>query len=83
MGAPQTPPHSEGSSVGLIIGIVIILAIVILGGLYFWGQKDQVMNEDTNTPAENVESADNETNSIEADLDSTDIENLDAEINAS
>lgn len=69
-----------GSPVSPIIGVVVILALAILGGLYFWSQR--AGNEAT---PEEVKIQDNtdEAAVIEADLNATDIENLDAELNAS
>jgi len=74
-----------GGSAGLIIGVIVILAIIILGGLYFWGQRagDDAMKTDEALESINTQSELDDTASIEADLDATDIENLDAELNAS
>ncbi|MDP2641921.1 MAG: hypothetical protein Q8P21_01355 [bacterium] len=72
----------SGGSAGPVISVIVILAIIILGGLYFWNQRGATDNgaalDDINTQSES-----DDTTSIEADLESTDIENLDAEINAS
>lgn len=75
--------ESSGGSTGLIIGAVVILAIIVLGGLYFWGQRanDALLNETVESI--NTQSSSDEAAAIEADLDATDIENLDAELNAS
>ncbi|MEX2013711.1 MAG: hypothetical protein WD897_02240 [Parcubacteria group bacterium] len=69
-----------GGSSGLIIGAVIILAIIILGGLYFWGQRadNEAMIDEIGSQSNSDEAA-----AIEADLNATDIENIDAELNAS
>ena len=79
-----------GDSAGPIIGIIVILVIIILGGLYFWSQRegnDTTINDATITDEAlesiNTQSELDDTASIEADLDATDIENLDAELNAS
>ncbi|MDP3763932.1 MAG: hypothetical protein Q8Q92_04845 [bacterium] len=72
---------SSGGSAGLIIGVIVILAIVILGGLYFWGQRAN--NSDAVTDTISTPSTSDEAAVIEADLNTTDIENLDAELNAS
>ena len=74
-----------GGSAGPIIGGIILLVIIILGGLYFWGQR---VNDNDTTTDETVESINMQSDSdaaaaIEADLDATDVENLDSEINAS
>lgn len=78
-------------SAGPVIGLVVILAIIILGGLYFWGQRtddgealtDETTLTDEAVEAINLQSAADDTASIEADLDATDIESTDSEINAS
>ena len=75
----------DGGSAGPIIGGIVILAIIVLGGLYFWGQRaddsDVLIDDDLNSI--NIQGETDDTNSIEADLDATDVENLDSEINAS
>ncbi len=73
--------NNNGGSTGLIIGAIVIIAIIILGGLYFWGQRaddSDAVTDTINTPNTSDEAA-----AIEADLNVTDIENLDAELNAS
>ena len=78
--------NSSGSSAGPIIGIIVILAIVILGGLYFWSQRSATEDSsatDKTVETINIQSSSDNPSSIEADLNTTDIENLDAEINAS
>jgi uncharacterized protein HemX len=49
---PQTPPvmsmnapQQKKSGVGSIIATIIIIAIIILGGLYFWGKRIETQNE--------------------------------------
>lgn len=73
------------SLAGPIIGAVVILAIVVLGGLYFWGQRanNDELKTDEAVESINLQSEANDTASIEADLDATEIENLDSELNAS
>ena len=76
----------NGSSSGPVIGVIVILVIVILAGLYFWGQRGE--NVDLDNVDQTVESittqdASDDTSSIENDLNNTDIEGTDAEINAS
>ena len=81
-------PSSNGSpasnrSVGPVIGLIIILAIILIGGIYFWSSR---MNSKTNiTPDNNPnpainsgesvspeailnQSSSDETSAIEADL---------------
>jgi len=33
------PQINEERSVGPAIGIIVIIAVIVLGGLYFWGQR--------------------------------------------
>jgi len=86
----QNLEDNGGTSAGPIIGIIIILAIIILGGLYFWSQRieDVITTDDTMMTDEilnsiNTQNSTDDTSSIETDLNSTDIENLDSELNAS
>lgn len=87
----QVQVEENKSSIGSIIGIIIIIAIIILGGLYFWGKRieeskiqDDLLIQNATTSevvtAENVSSSD-DMNSIEADLNSTtDFSGLGAEL---
>ncbi len=89
---PQTPRVPEDKkSIGPIVGIVIIILVLVLGGLYFWGQKinmmDQGISPETVLNAEDAslvqlgqQSDSDTTASIEADLNATDISNLDTEL---
>jgi len=87
------------SSIGSIIGTIIVIAIIILGGLYFWGKrideakmkKELVREEssmvvtevDGNMEANAIKSVNSsdDTDSIEADLRNTKLDNLGAEMN--
>jgi hypothetical protein len=68
-----------GGSNGLIIGAIIILAIIILGGIYFWDQRtsEKTVND------VNLQGGSNGAATTEIDLNTTDTKNLDAELNAS
>jgi uncharacterized protein YdgA (DUF945 family) len=91
--------QTNKSSIGSIIGIIIIITIIILGGLYFWGKrieearyKEKIISESQNQ-TETVQvsesasiktvSPGDDTSTIEADLNSTNLNNLDAELNQS
>ncbi|MFZ3020270.1 MAG: hypothetical protein WA051_01970 [Minisyncoccia bacterium] len=56
----QNEPQ-EGGSMGSLIGIILIVVVIVLGGIYFWGKK-------TN----NQIPANTDTQSIEKDLNSID-----------
>lgn len=74
-----TVVHKEGS-VGPVIGLIIILAVLLLGGLYFWGNraelKDIDSDQDIEAQIENIETQGNsdDLNSIESDLNNTNYE---------
>lgn len=82
------------SGIGSIIGTIIIIAIIILGGLYFWGKRveeaklKQDLVTDTSEPMQaqneaaviqSVSSSD-DVDSIEADLQATTFDNLGSEV---
>ncbi len=67
---------TEGGSVGSLIGIILIVAIIVLGGVYFWGKRTA-----NQTPAETNAAAVQEVNAIESDLNSTDT-SVDADLNS-
>ena len=84
------------SGIGSIIGIVIIISIIILGGLYFWGKRIEesklkealvsgnsqtVVSEQDETSAIKSVSSSDDLGSIEADLNATNLDNLGAEAN--
>ena len=91
--APAMPPKKRGG-MGPLIGIFIIVVLLLVGALYFWGQK--LSQQETVAPTEQVEdqapqstgdasvdalltqSSSDELSAIEADLNSTDTANLDA-----
>jgi len=85
---PTNPNINEQkeSSIGPVIGTIIILAVIVLGGLYFWGQRvsDKVMDEtQLNAIVEDI-TTQNESDAvtdIEADLNATDIDSIDSELN--
>ncbi len=83
------------SSIGSIIGTIIIISIIILGGLYFWGKrveeskiKQDLVNSSTSTTTGDNEAASirstsqsDDLDSINADLNATNLDNLGAEMN--
>lgn len=96
--------EEHSSQLAIILGLLIIFLMLILGGLYVWGeylQEDSIptqpaplsdtrpTDEENNEPESTTAEAEVETMSalstsdefsaLEADLASTDIDNLDAE----
>ncbi|MDP2705154.1 MAG: hypothetical protein Q8O71_01995 [bacterium] len=81
------PNKPVASSVGPLVGIIIVVIIIVLGGMYFWGQRvdrsgiDPMLENDAMTQSLENQSSSDDLTAIEADIDNTDLENLDAELN--
>lgn len=87
-------PQQNKSSIGSLIGTIIIIALIVLGGLYFWGkrieeakQKQILLSENNST--ETVQNSDSDqtalsggddVDSIDADLKATNTTNLSSEL---
>ena len=83
---PENPniPTENGSSIGPIVGTIVILLIIVLGAFYFWGErKSSTPNVDNTVQDIKMQDKSDDTSSIEADLQSTDVESVDAQLNAS
>ena len=88
---PNTMPMSsmpgapEKKSYGPLIAVIVILFLIVVGGLYFLGQRMsrnsydnlQQPTQDEVTQGLNNQSSDDNVSSIEADLKATDINSLD------
>lgn len=82
----QNTNVEPAGSAGPVIATIIILAVIVLGALYFWDQRDAVeeeVNVDATVETIETQNESDETSSIEADLEATEVESLDAEFNAS
>lgn len=80
------PPISSDlnkKSMGPLIAVIIILALIIIGGLYFLKERSSqpvyvpTTTNDEVTDSLNKQSSSDDLNSIEADLKATDVDNLD------
>jgi len=97
MRMPDGPGEPQPSHVGPILGVLIVVLVLILAGLYLWGatlsekQEQTVPRQIENNEPETVRaeadaqildtvSTSDELGSIEADLESTSIDGLDAEL---
>lgn len=93
---PQTKmeQHDEKKQMGPLMGIVIIIAILVFGGLYFWGARiNNTETEEENIPLilgddgssllpiDSNAAADTPEN-IKADFDTTDLDALEQELGA-
>ncbi|HEC30487.1 MAG TPA: hypothetical protein ENI66_00540 [Candidatus Yonathbacteria bacterium] len=89
---PKNTP--SGEQPGGKIGVVIIVIVFIIGGLYYWGkninnkqvQELQNVEKIVNTPDKSTQtlekqSSSNKVSAIENDLNATNLNGLDAELN--
>lgn len=85
---PQMP---EKTSMSGIVGTIIIIALIILGGLYFWGKRINTQKEATALINQEMQasqeasviqsvSSNDDTASLEAELNATQTTNLGAEL---
>lgn len=100
-----TESHEKTSYVGIILGVLIVVLMLILAGLYMWSQLLQNQSpvvvpqesarpsaeqnnepESTNAEADvqvlQTMSTSDEISTIESDLDSTNLDGIDAELTA-
>ncbi len=76
----------EKSSIGSIIGTIIIIAVIILAGLYFWGKrieeskaKEKLLQEAAQQTPQNTEPT--EAMKIKAVSGSDDLNSIEADLN--
>lgn len=90
MGSTMPKPPQSKKPVGPIVGAVIIVLILILGGLYFWGEKlnngtmsaEQIRNaSDASVVGLQNQSSSDSVSSIEADAKATNLDGLTNEVN--
>lgn len=72
---------------GPVIAIVVVLAMIILGGLYFWGERSNMDTYGAPSIEQTVESistqsSSDEVSDIEADLNDTSVEDLGSELDS-
>lgn len=75
-------PEKSGS-MGTLVAAVVILTIIVVGALYFWNQRANSEVNDEVLESITTQNSSDDTASIEADLDATDLENLDNELDES
>lgn len=94
-GTPTQAPQEE-KSMGALIGSVIVIAVIVIGGIYFWMTRSgestapattetpslgQTVAPDQETAALLNQGTSNEVSDIEKDLNATNFDNLDAGMN--
>ena len=95
----ESPILDPRTHMGPILGVLIILLVIILGGLYLWGsmlnneavsetQVFSIPNNEPETPRAVVDqeimtttSSSDSLEAIEADIEGTNLDNLDTELN--
>lgn len=91
MGEIPNNIHENKSSIGGILGTILVIAIIILGGLYFWGKRiDEAKLRQENAAQQAVfENSQNitiqevsEADKIKSVGNSDDVSSLEAELNA-
>ncbi len=91
-GSPVPGNKSAKSSLGPTIGLIIILAMIIIGSLYFFVNDNGTLRPTSDEPnvtdierelgdLRNLDESD-ELSAIMADLEATNLDNLDAELDA-
>lgn len=89
----EESPH-QNSTLGPVVGTIIIVAVLVIGGLYYWGAQlnkqvavdetvtgEQIAAEpDASTEALGEQGTSDEVDAIEDDLNLTDLDDLDAEL---
>lgn len=73
--------ETEQKSNGALVGLIVIIIILIVGGVYIWQNslKERAVLEnqaETNTETDNSTSIDSEA-TLESDVDGMDLESLD------
>ena len=77
MNMDNDPRGEPKSSVGPIVGIVIIIIVLVIGGLYFWGQKLS-----TDDPDPEFSTSDSQTEELADTSDSDAVDDIDADLDA-
>lgn len=69
----------EKKSKGALIAVIVILFLIIIGGLYFLGQR---MNRGYMAPTDNTNQTDPVTDSMKTQSSSDDVNSIQADLNA-
>lgn len=92
LNTPVRPPMTpEKASTSGIIGTIIIIALIVLGGLYFWGKRIDTQKQTADLMQQEQKAAqeaaaiesvsnDDETSTLQAELDATQTAGLGTEL---
>lgn len=78
----QPVPVVEERAIGPAIGVIIIILVLVLGGLYFWGERMNKNTQMQNPQIEEMASPDTQTMELEQQSSSDDINSIDADLRA-
>jgi uncharacterized protein HemX len=81
--APAPMKQPSNSSAGSLIALLVILVLLAVGAVYFWGERGaDYMSEESNAELDsiNMQSQSDATADIEADLDATDVDGVDYDL---
>jgi len=76
------PVTENTSSIGGIIGIIIVIAVIILGGLYFWGKRVEETQIETNPSTMTQETTDQQASVINSTSSSDTLDSISADLSA-
>ncbi len=79
---PNMPRQSSGGT-GFVIATVILLVVIVAGAFYFWRARSSSPAYDSTMSGIENQSSSDDTASIEADLNTTDVENVDYDLTES
>lgn len=76
---PNVPKQS--GLTGSLVATAVVLAIIIVGALYFWSQRSVSTVGDSTIDSINTQSSSDSAAAIEADLNTTDVNSVDDSLN--
>jgi hypothetical protein len=87
MDAPMNPNIHAGGSVprsgktGFVVATLILLAVIIAGGVYFWqARADKSLESNSDISSIEEQSSSDEAAAIEADLNATNVDSVDYDL---
>lgn len=69
--------QGQQNEIGPVIGSIIVILVVLVGGIYFWGSK--IAKNNQTAEVENQANASADTNSLEKTVNMKDLDNQDKE----
>lgn len=76
-------PAPRSSSTGFIIATLVLLAVIVAGGIYFWQAHGDSAADNAELREIGSQSSSDEAAAIEADLNATDVNSVDYDLDES